>query len=508
MNKLKASNRISDDLFVLIKSLSKSEKRYFKIFTKGHGNTEEFTYLKLFDLMDKQKTYDENELISELKKIKPEHFSAAKNFLYNLILKSLHLFHSDKSINSRILELLHHAEILHKKGLDTLVQKTIDKAKKIAKQYEKHNILLELTNMEGLMTKYDGKQREQLYEQEKNTLHELLLFNAYNKSHNKATMLFESSGERPRKSELETYRTILSDILSSDKTKLNTMEAKYQYHAAHSLFFQVKEDYLIDYFYRKDLVKLLESNPELLTLPEWSLRYEVALNRLFQWYTLEQYEEKEQVFEKLRKHLTKSGNENFNRRMLLHYPNLLFLHIESRRFQEGAGRIKEIETALSGRENTMPDSYKITLYYYIFYTYFGSGKTTEALNWLNKLLNETPLHIREDIHSVAKIANLLIHYDLKHYDLLEYLIKSTYRFLSSRNRLYKFETVWLMFLRKILMNAISAKEITTAFEELKNEITEVLHDPFERKVLEYFDFISWLRSKTENRPFSEIVSEK
>ena len=33
-------------------------------------------------------------------------------------------------------------------------------------------------------------------------------------------------------------------------------------------------------------------------------------------------------------------------------------------------------------------------------------------------------------------------------------------------------------------------------------------DPYESRAFEHFDFISWLESKIEKRPFVEIVREK
>ena len=47
--------KASGDLFTLIKSLTQTEKRYFKLFSslqKGDKN-----YVKLFDAIDRQKTY-------------------------------------------------------------------------------------------------------------------------------------------------------------------------------------------------------------------------------------------------------------------------------------------------------------------------------------------------------------------------------------------------------------------------------------------------------------------
>jgi len=66
----------------------------------------------------------------------------------------------------------------------------------------------------------------------------------------------------------------------------------------------------------------------------------------------------------------------------------------------------------------------------------------------------------------------------------------------------------LSFIREKLPKVITQKELILAFRELKEELEEIIKDSFERKALEYFDFISWLESKIENCPFAEIVKEK
>ena len=51
----------SHDLFLLISSMSKTEKRYFKKFSELHGK-EDNQYLLLFDAIAKQKEFDEDAL--------------------------------------------------------------------------------------------------------------------------------------------------------------------------------------------------------------------------------------------------------------------------------------------------------------------------------------------------------------------------------------------------------------------------------------------------------------
>ena len=53
------SNKASDHLYKLVKSLSKAEKRYFKIFTSRHTIGESNSYQEVFDYIDKMSDYDE-----------------------------------------------------------------------------------------------------------------------------------------------------------------------------------------------------------------------------------------------------------------------------------------------------------------------------------------------------------------------------------------------------------------------------------------------------------------
>ena len=53
------SNRSTDILFQLIKSLEKAEKRHFKLYIKRSSSREDLKIIQLFDAIDKGKEYDE-----------------------------------------------------------------------------------------------------------------------------------------------------------------------------------------------------------------------------------------------------------------------------------------------------------------------------------------------------------------------------------------------------------------------------------------------------------------
>ena len=57
--------KASTELFDLVKSLTKSEKRFFKLTSSLQSG--EKNYLKIFDHIEKQKNYDEEELKHEFR---------------------------------------------------------------------------------------------------------------------------------------------------------------------------------------------------------------------------------------------------------------------------------------------------------------------------------------------------------------------------------------------------------------------------------------------------------
>ena len=75
-----------DKLFSLVKSLSKSEKRHFKLFAARQNGGR--NYLKLFNAVEEQECYSEQLIKS---KFAGENFTnqlhVTKNYLYKLILK-------------------------------------------------------------------------------------------------------------------------------------------------------------------------------------------------------------------------------------------------------------------------------------------------------------------------------------------------------------------------------------------------------------------------------------
>ena len=114
---------------------------------------------------------------------------------------------------------------------------------------------------------------------------------------------------------------------------------------------------------------------------------------------------------------------------------------------------------------------------------------------------------REDLQSLARMLNLIIHYEMENTVLLESLIKNTYRYLKRKNQVYEFEKTLLQFFQQIVKE-VDKKSLAAAKEGLKIAIEELSQQPSEKILLEYFDFTSWIESKINKIPFATVVANR
>ena len=85
------ANIRKDDLFQLIKSLNKTDKRLFKLYIKRISGNDDLKSLTLFDALDSMQEYDEDRLLSKNPSILKQQLSNMKAALYKQILSSINL---------------------------------------------------------------------------------------------------------------------------------------------------------------------------------------------------------------------------------------------------------------------------------------------------------------------------------------------------------------------------------------------------------------------------------
>src|SRR5690625_5170039 len=105
-----------DPVFILIKSLSKAEKRQFRLHYTPKKKKTLPLFVQLLNKLDKITQYDENTLLSQSPKLKRQQLSNQKAHLYNHILETLRRLDRKKDIRIHIRQLIDYAQILYNKG--------------------------------------------------------------------------------------------------------------------------------------------------------------------------------------------------------------------------------------------------------------------------------------------------------------------------------------------------------------------------------------------------------
>ena len=141
---------LKDNLFVLIKSLTKSEKRQFKLYVGRMESNEDSKFLKLFNQLDKMNIYKED-IIIEKKIVSKVQLSNLKAHLYKQILISLRLNPQHKNVKLHIRSQIDFATILYQKGLYKQSLKILDKAKSFALKYDENTSAYEIVEFEKLI---------------------------------------------------------------------------------------------------------------------------------------------------------------------------------------------------------------------------------------------------------------------------------------------------------------------------------------------------------------------
>src|SRR5687767_2499057 len=147
-----------EELFVLVKNLTKQEKIYFR--TMAGKKTGDKKYILLFDVLENQKSHDEKRL---REKLKGERFlkqlPVVKNYLYKAILRSLRSFHDGQKLEAQLRREIRNVEILYEKGLFIQCSRIVTRLYKIAMTKEMPMKLLEILNWKKRLARIQGLSR-------------------------------------------------------------------------------------------------------------------------------------------------------------------------------------------------------------------------------------------------------------------------------------------------------------------------------------------------------------
>ena len=503
-----------DNLFHLIRTLEKAEKRHFRLYVTRNQSSEDLKFIHLFDVLDKAKEYDEAVIFKKVPDIRKEQLSNLKAHLYKQLLSSLRLLHKHRNVDIDIREHLDYAKILYNKGLYMQSLRILDKAKGLATVNHYYYLKLEIIEFEKLIesrhiTRAQAGRADELAADALETTQHMLNTSRLSNLSLQLYGIYLNIGHAKNAQDWQRIEGFWQQN-SQNLPPLSTWGFFEKIYYFQCLVWKsyIEQNWKNYYRYAYKWVELFENEP-LMKINDTSLYLKGIHNLLnasfmtFDHVRLSKFLDNTEFY--LKKHAD-TLDEN-TRSLAFHhlYSAKINKHFLEGSFTEGVAEIPEIERQLKEFSNTL-DEHRILIFYYkIACLYFGSGNFDKAIDYLNKIINLKTGNLRTDIQCFARMLHLIAHYEKGHFALLEYLIKSVYRFLLKNGDMSGVMQEILKFLRKSLY--MKQKDLKKEFNELKIELQKLATDPFERRSFVYLDIIGWLESKIEDKTV-EAMSKK
>lgn len=506
-------NRSTDTLYQLIKSLEKSEKRHFKLYIKRSSGNEDLKIIQLFDALDKMNEYDETVLLKKVPVIKKQQLSNIKSHLYKQVLASLRLLKSSENIELQLNEQLDYARILYNKGLYLQSLKILDKTKETANSYHQDSFLIQAISLEKkietLHITRSMQDRAEKLTAQANAVHErrIVISQLSNLALKLYSWYIKNGHARNDKDELGVKKFFTSQLPKDGHLHPGFYERLYLCQS-YCWYAFIRQDFLMYYRYTQKWVNLFEEEPHMIEMEpgHYIKGMHNLLNAHFDLRNYQLFEVTLKKFEEFAE--TKVATQHDNARIQT------FVYISSARinqhfmlgtFSEGVKLIPEIEGKL--KEYTLYlDRHRILVLNYKFATlHFGNGDFDRCIDYLQKIINDQ-VDLRTDLQCYARLLHLLAHYELGNFDIIDYLIKSVYRFMAKMENLTVVEEEMFRFLRKSFH--VPRQKLPAEFEKFLATIKQFEKSRHETRAFAYLDVISWVESKVYNKSMSTILQEK
>jgi hypothetical protein len=499
-----------DQLFHLIKSLTKEEKRDFKLYVNKYSSARENNYLKLFNAMDKHEVYDEAAIKRQFSnEAFIKQLTVTKYYLLNLIIKSLQNFHYDDSKNLKVLSFHHQIEILYRKGQYEICRQIVKKGIEICSENElflpwigflRWEIILinkmDLAEYKTSLAKYleDTSKLLTWYEittQGNHLTNQVQIFSlnisTFGSYSNHYQLLIKNIEELisktdvallPLKTRLNLYIPLaISYLIISD------------YRNSFEIYLLIYEDLKREYIKKG----LHEQYVDTLT----GLIYTggAANNTAFVLRAIEELKNIPEInpYIKFRK------SEG-----LAFYP--LFTAALSGNYYHGLTAIEIVESFLSEHSDQLTPVQFIYAYYYAAYIHFGGGNNAMALKYLRKTDEHLSRELLPNIRLGMKIMELAVFYEQHKFELVESRLRSLQRHLQKENKVKPYFKSLVRFFFKITSTDPESEAVQESYNRFLSELLELKHG--EQVVLFiHFDMISWLQSHIEKCTLGEKLQK-
>lgn len=505
----------TDNLMQLIRSLSPAEKRHFRLFAKrNQASKDESIFLQLFDLLDKQGKYDEAFLLRKISGLKKRQLANQKANLYRQLLTSLRLLAQKRSEDIQIREAIDFARVLYDRGLYRPALDKLAQAKSMALTGQSTGLALEILEFEKLIesqyiTRSLEGRSEELSQQTRAVSLRFSRTGEYSNLSIQMYGLYLRQGFAHSAKEADGVQAYFNKRLPRTPFEQLDFLGKIFHCQSHVWLCHINQDFLGSFRHSQRWVNLFAEQADMKTrlAPLYLKGIHNLLMSLFLNRHHVRFVEGLSVLENFQNEVDFKQNKNVEGLFqLYHFTHLINLYYMEGRFSEGTVIVPQLADLMKQNPFNWDEHRLLIFEYRIACLYFGDSDYPNSLEYLNRIINRPTTDYRSDLQCFARLLSLIAHFELGNAELVEYQIRSVYRFLLAVEGEQKVQREIFRFLRRT--NKFHRSELTSEFKNLLEKLQPLEDTRFENRAFLYLDIISWLESKINGTTIQEVIREK
>ena len=497
---------------ILISSMSKSEKRGFKLFCNTQKGDK--GYMALFDIIDSLATEDSGKIWKRFERENPgKNIEVAAGYLYKLLLDYLVQKRVEKSIQAKIFRQIEMSKVLFERKLPHEAIEELVVASQMARTYEDDIMQMLAARVEMLQASelgFAGLSEKELVARQVKALAVM----KYSRAISQHNFLLDVLNYRllyKRHSTPEEEKEMLNDLVLNELHIVSgSTYTGFQAEKLHLLFqsayYIEVGNYVSAVRNYKRLLELFKENYHLIQNPP--VYYLNALVGVLEsLFTVGAYVEMEHFIGVLHR----LSHEDYPTNFLLkvnwleyHYRMIIFLQTSD---WEKMGETKEEFSAiLACRVVYLPLDVQLKYRLLDALAFFVTGKLKEAQKSLKPVFSTGKIFRHLPLFRLVRLVNLLILVESGGSDFIDVEVAALKR-ASSGEKLSKTERLVLKFIQDYPLPCYQ-KMRNRMWNAYKPKVASIRQDKLERKVLKYFDFLSFIESRITGRSLRNVLERK
>lgn len=496
-----------DELYLLVQSLDKSERRYFQLFAGLTRKSAQASYIELFNLLTGMKEWDPELFRKEVEAFHwKNNLSTIKTRLYDAILKSLRLLQEGKQPEARLRIMLEDLEILHQKGLYSALAKRLKRLEKLANEYQLPEILLQIQRWHRRIQLLDPPRQvlPEPWSEHEETLTALTTEAQLSMHHDHIRLLtryrnssFEDDGN-------QRIMDILEQPALKELAPKSSLRAKIRYYNANGLARLSLGNPVEALPYYTALFEFWEAHPEWIEADTEA--YFSSLNNYFncRLYVLD--EALGPILDNLSMPNTLSHGQKIRFNRIRNSISMIY-HLHFSDYLMVTQQIGQIEEWLNKHEDKIQANHWLSIVYNLATFHFVNDEFSKCNHWLLRIIGTKRSHLREDLRLGARLLQIVVRIQQGDYAIAENLIRSFLRKgASSDGEKPGYEIGIVQLIRQFLYSG-DADSQRIALNNLNLRIEELRGQHSMKSMAGIQELYLWIRSQLENRKISAVLEE-